>query len=190
MTALRILVLFLLHSHCIATISPPDEEYFKDKLPLPHVPSSQGNNLPLGEGCWSCGISQVEKAQLVESVRNLRARYRVRRDLRSVLERSDIEKMLLDVVVVNVTTTQTAVRAHNHILTLVQAHKHMPGETYKIFGDDSNKFRLDHYNNNEVYLQFSHKVTKSRVFKLILLITDESKLENLTLLPIEVRVYA
>ena len=190
MTALRILVLFLLHSHCIATISPPDEEYFKDKLPLPHVPSSQGNNLPLGEGCWSCGISQVEKAQLVESVRNLRARYRVRRDLRSVLERSDIEKMLSDVVVVNVTTTQTAVRAHNHILTLVQAHKHMPGETYKIFGDDSNKFRLDHYNNNEVYLQFSHKVTKSRVFKLILLITDESKLENLTLLPIEVRVYA
>jgi len=87
-------------------------------------------------------------------------------------------------------TCQTAVKTHNHILSVVQAHKHMPGETYKIYGDNSHKFSLDHFNNNEVFLQFNHKVTKSRVFKLILLIADESKLENLTLLPVEVRVYA
>lgn len=98
--------------------------------------------------------------------------------------------MLSQVVVVNVTTNQTAVKTHNHILSVVQAHKHMPGETYKIYGDNSHKFSLDHFNNNEVFLQFNHKVTKSRVFKLILLIADESKLENLTLLPVEVRVYA
>lgn len=174
--------------HCIATISPPDEEYFKDKLPLPHVPGRQGNNLPLGEGCWTCGISQVERAQLYESVANLRAKYRVKRDMRAVLERSDIEKMLSKTIVVNIGQHQTAVREHNHIISLIQTHRHMPEESYKLFGDDIHKFILTH-SNKEISLQFNHRVTKTRVHKLVLLISNESKLDDLLLLPVEVRVF-
>lgn len=173
-----------LFSHCIATISPPDEKYFDNRLPLPHVPGRQGNNLPLGEGCWLCGISSVEKAQLVEVVGSYSQGnyYRSKRD--TIDDISTIESMLLEPITINMDTSMTKLKSRKNVATLVASRKYSPTETYKLFGNENHKFHLV-VSDKEINLQFRHKVVKQRLYKLILMIANES---DFVLLPIEIHV--
>lgn len=176
--------------HCIATISPPDEEYFRGRLPLPHVPSGQGNRLPIGEGCWLCGISELEKADLTSTIANSRNSrpYRKKRNLDLPINEEEMEQMLSEPIRIVVNTSMTKVKDKRSILTLVQAHKHAPTESYKLFGDGKEKFRLNHQHDTEVSLTFQHKVAKRRTYKLILMITDGQQLDGLSLIPISITV--
>jgi len=172
-------------SHCIATISPPDEKYFKDKKPLPHVPSRPGNNLPRGEGCWLCSMTTVERAELIDFVTTLR-RQRYRRDIRDVvLDQPDVEHMLTAVVRVNVRPEQTRLSRKEDILTMLPNSNRNVREYFKLFGEHGDKFNLIG-KEKQLILRFAHKVTKQRHYKLVLGVLSQTN--NLALIPLDISV--
>ncbi|XP_067936745.1 fibrillin-2-like [Watersipora subatra] len=172
--------------HCIATISPPDEEYFQGRLPLPHVPSIQGNGLPLGEGCWLCGISQGEINDLSAAVATPSLYFgRRRRSVKHALSDEQLEQMLLSPAEIVIKSSMTKVKQKNELLKLLQNHKNAQKETYQLFGDGKEKFHVNRYDDKSISLTFQHKVVKSREYRLVLVV---SSLNDALLLPISVKV--
>jgi len=126
----------------------------------------------------------VEKAQLVEVVGSYSQGnyYRSKRD--TLDDISTIESMLLEPITINMDTSMTKLKSRKNVATLVASRKYSPTETYKLFGNENHKFHLV-VSDKEINLQFRHKVVKQRLYKLILMIANES---DFVLLPIEIHV--
>ena len=113
---------------------------------------------------------------------------RGRRDVAPYPSEADLEQMLSPPVEIIVNTSMTRVKEKRRILTLLQSHRHTSAETYKLFGDGKHKFRLHHDDNNQVSISFQHKVVKTRTYKLVLMVADGSKMNDVLLLPIEIKI--
>lgn len=158
-------------------------------MPLPHVPGKQGNRLPVGEGCWLCGINTIEKAQLEDVIsQTLHNKHRERRELQSTRPNSTVERFLSKPIRITVNASLTSTKDDIYsVLTLLSAYRHNTKEHYRIFGDIEDKFQLV-VDDDKVILFLKHKVVDRSNFKLVLMISNEEPSEDLVLLPVEINV--